>query len=242
MKNITYCLLFLFPLCTGCSSAYIPSSKNVPLFEEKGEVQIETGVSTNSLYLTGSYAFSDNYAVIANGSASYPALVGKPIRGYSETMIFLDGDVPHYSCEAGFGRYNLLPLSERRLEVFAGAGYGMSYSYFSEGNKGNYMQGFVQINTGKRYEHAEIGWALRAAYVGFQYQYEYHKSQFENGIRQPDKLIIEHGNIQTFHLEPLFVIRTGGRVKWFARTGLNLAFPFFDDTIFHFSTGLSCRF
>ena len=71
--KIQYCI-FLFVL-TSCSSAYIPSPKNMPLFEQKGELQIEAGTSTNSPFIIGSYAFSEKYAVIANGSISYPALL-----------------------------------------------------------------------------------------------------------------------------------------------------------------------
>jgi len=50
---------------------YIPSAKNIPLFEEKNEVQVEVGASTTSVYLTGGYAFSKKYAFVVNGSLSY---------------------------------------------------------------------------------------------------------------------------------------------------------------------------
>ena len=248
--------IFCIFLLTCCSSAYIPSAKNVPLFENKGESLIETGASTNSFYLNGSYAFSEKYAVIANGSISYPALVGKPIIKYNELTIFREGNVQHYSFETGIGRYNLLPPSNRRLEVFAGAGYGLKKSFWNNNNEQNYFQGFVQANIGKKYKHSEIGWSLRTAYSGFQYQHGYYKSQFdENGIYQGSQLILEHESYQTFHLEPLFVIRVGGQqLRWFARAGFNLAFPLSSTslietlgvdkgyTIFHFSTGLSFRF
>jgi len=51
MKKIHYYILFLLPLFTGCSSMYIPSTKPTPLFEEKGEVQVEIGTSINRPYL-----------------------------------------------------------------------------------------------------------------------------------------------------------------------------------------------
>ena len=93
MKIYHYILVFLL---SGCSSAYIPSSKNIPLFEEKGEIQIEAGASTNSVFAAGSYAFSEKFALIANGSMSYCYITGKPF-GWSSgepLSISFSGDVP----------------------------------------------------------------------------------------------------------------------------------------------------
>ena len=247
--KIFYCTIVL--LLVGCSSVHIPSPKNIPLFENKGEAQIETGVSTNSLYLAGNFAFSEKYAIIANGSISYPAIAGQSIVHYDELTLFLEGDIPHYSFEVGVGKYNLLPSSKRRLELFAGAGYGMSSYNFTKYPNQNYKQCFIQVNTGKRYNYLEVGWSLRSAFSGFHHQY---------GVSDKDKYGIEHEKYHAIHLEPLFVIRVGGqRVRWFARTGFNLAFPLSSNslietfvinkgyvnkgyTMFHFSTGISYRF
>ena len=241
MKIYPYILVFLL---SGCSSAYIPSPKNIPLFEEKGEYQIEAGASTNSVFAAGSYAFSEKFSLIANGSMSYCYILGKPF-GWSSgepLSISFSGDVPHRSIEAGIGRYNLLPSSQRRLEVFAGVGYGAAHSFNSE-YKQNYLLGFVQANTGKKYRHTEMGWSLRAAFSGFHESY---------GSTYPEYYYIENGKYQAFHLEPLFVIRTGGqRLKVSFRTGINLAFPLSFPSkivtlrgkegypVFHLSCGLS---
>jgi len=238
-----YYFIFLI-FIVSCSSAYIPSPKNVPLFENRGEVQLEVGTSTNSLYLTGNYAFSEKYAMITNGSISYPAIAGHSLSHINGLMTYFDGDTPHYAFEAGIGRYNLLLTSTRRLEIFAGAGYGSSNYNFTKYPHQRYFQGFVQANIGKRYQYADIGWSLRTAYSDFL------------------EIFIEHINYQVFHIEPLFVVRVGGQyMKWFFRCGINLAFPLssnsnihlpslsrshlFSDTgytIFHFSTGMSFRF
>jgi hypothetical protein len=50
---------------------YIPSVRNVPLFEEKGDAQAEATVSTNSLYFDAAYAFSDSYAFSLGTNTSY---------------------------------------------------------------------------------------------------------------------------------------------------------------------------
>jgi hypothetical protein len=242
--KIYYYTFVLF--LVGCSSVYIPSPKNIPLFENKGEAQIETGVSTNSLYMTGSYAFSEKYAIIANGSISYTAIAGQYILPHGEWTFYWKGDVPHYSFEAGIGRYNLLPSSERKLELFAGAGYGMSAHNFTKYPNQNYKQGFIQLNTGKRYNYVEVGWSLRSQFSRFDNQHFVWYDNHEYGL--------EHEKYNAIHLEPMFVIRVGGqRVKWFYRCGINLAFPLSSNsimktckieggyTLLHFSTGISYR-
>ena len=246
MKAIHYYFIFLLLIVSGCSSGYISSSKNVPLFEKKGEAQIEAGVSTNSIFLTGNYAFSEKYALIANGSMSYYYIFGPPNRSCGGELSFFCLDaVPHRSLEAGIGRYNLLPSSKRRLEVFAGTGYGAAHSFWNY-QKANYFQGFIQVNTGKRYKQVELGWSLRTAYSGF-----YSQNRRYRCFSGTCGYFIEHDNFQVFHLEPLFVFRTGGqRLKVSLRSGFNLAFLLSSPTsgldtnytILHFSTGLSYRF
>ena len=250
-----YSIYFLLFLLSGCSSAYIPSPKNVPLFEKKGEIQLEAGASTNSLYLSGSYAFSEKYALTTNISMSYCDITGKPIKSDIERIFFTDGDVPHRSLEMGLGRYNLFPLSKQRFEIFAGAGYGVSDSFFRH-YKNNYLYSFAQANTGLRSKHIEVGWSLRMSYSGFRYEEGNHKSQYDdNGVYQGNSLIIEHGNYQALIFESLFVFRFGGqRLKGFTRGGINLAYPtttteklttFGVDrgyTMFHLSAGVSYRF
>ena len=207
-KACQSCLFLL--LLTGCASEYIPSSKNIPLFEKKGEVLLEAGVSTNSAHLNGSYAFSEKYALIANGNISYTAIAGQYIRSYNELTIFTDGDIPHYAFEAGIGRYNLITSSERRLEVFAGAAYGKSPYNFTDYPNLRYLQGFLQINTGNRRKYLETGWAFRSAYSVFQ------KTYFERTDNW-NEYTLAHKNHPIFHLEPMFVVRVGGQhVKWFA--------------------------
>ena len=91
MKEKKFCLLFLLAILSGCVNIYISSPRNIPLFEEKGEVQIEVGANVTDIFVTGSYAFSDKYALIANGSLSYQNFLDlRDTRGmrYSETTLF----------------------------------------------------------------------------------------------------------------------------------------------------------
>ena len=156
---------------------------------------------------------------------------------------FTGGDIPHYAFGAGIGRYNLLPSSDRRLEVFGGAAYGKTL----ESPNPHYLQGFLQVNIGKRRRYLETGWAFRSAYSVF------HGMDSFWSEKKNEYIIKNH---QVFHLEPMFVVRVGGQhVKWFARIGTNLTFPLSSNsfinangpydrgyTILHFSTGVSYRF
>jgi hypothetical protein len=245
MKTYYYIFFVLFFL-SGCSAAYVPSSKNVPLFEEKGEVQIEAGASTNSLYAASSYAFSEKYALIANGSLTYSYMAGADIApgNGGETDIFAFSSTPHRSFEAGIGRYNLLPSFDRRLEVFAGAGYGTTGEGFEDyDEKWQYVSTFVQANIGKRYKRVELGWSLRTAYNFLHAQ---------NGLYRSSEYIIEHENFHNLFVEPLFVLRTGGQhVKFFFRSGLTIGFPLSSPAFYnaaellilsHLSVGMSYRF
>jgi len=235
---------------------YIPPPKNIPLFDEKGEVQIEIGASTNSLYLTGSYAFSEKYALIANGSMSYPGLFKYSNYGNFILDYLLEGPIPYRSFEAGIGRYNLFSSSSGKiLEVFVGAEYGLAYNLFERDDKINHLQGFVQVNTGKKINNFEIGWSLCVAYSSFHSQDVYYKSVFEKRNFIENRRFIDHLYFQVFHLEPLFFSKFGGeRLQGFLRCGFNLTFPTTNPslittvgvekgyTLIHLSMGLSYRF
>jgi hypothetical protein len=192
--------------------------------------------------MVGNYAFSEKYALMATGSMSYKTIFSNysSSGSYITDYIGIGFPVKFHAFEFGIGRYNILPYSNRLLEVFVGAGYGMGYN--STITKQNFLQGFAQLNIGKKLNHVEIGWSLRTAFSGFHSQ-----------VKMSD--MIEHERYQAIHLEPQFLIRVGGqRVRWFYRSGLNLAFPLSSNsmmkaididpghTILHFSTGISYRF
>jgi len=50
---------------------YIPAMPSLPLLEDKGDAQIDFSASTTSLRLSGNYAFSNKFAVMANGNLSF---------------------------------------------------------------------------------------------------------------------------------------------------------------------------
>jgi len=234
---------------------YIPSPKNTPLFEEKGEVQIEVGASTNSIFLTGNYAFSEKYAFISNGCLSFRNFssiydIGD-IRSYNELTIFTSGYGAHRSFEAGLGRYNIFPTLPHRIETFLVLGYG-SCDYDNKDYYSEYLQGYFQMNIGKRFKHFEIGWSVHLAYSHFYCKYA-------DYVPQPDLMLnkreIIYKNFGTINPGALLFLKFGGsNLKSFFRSGFNLTYPLtsnalinnsnFDGgyTRFHLSIGLSYRF
>ena len=258
MKKVRIEFVFLAVL-SSCSSMYIPSPKNIPLFEEKGEVQIEAGTSTNSIFAAGSYAFSEKYAFITNFNVSFRNFSKKydfgPDWHYAEFYIFPmpGGSFAHRSIETGIGRYNMASSSSWKREIFAGTGYGWA----NEGKdwKNRYLQGFVQANAGKRFKNFEIGNSLRLS--GSYFMYQMPERDYSTGV---GKDVILYRNFVVGHAEWLMCIRFGGKyLKGFVRSGLNFAYPlylssseyktiwlsrgrYWNFTLYHISIGISYRF
>lgn len=63
-------LILVTQLCS-CSTMYIPIMPDAPLHDEKGDIQLSAGASTNSIHFSSNYAFSDNYALQYNGNFSF---------------------------------------------------------------------------------------------------------------------------------------------------------------------------
>ena len=251
MRTIAYFLFVFLPFIVGCSSMYIPSPKPTPLFASKGEAQVEIGTSINSPFITGGYAFSEKYALIASGSLSYRNFMNVYERPYVEFDIlpFPDGAFAHRAVELGIGRYDMLSSSRHKMELFAGVAYGNANE---DKVRNSYYQCFLQANTGNRNKHFEIGGAFRLAFSWFDYL---GPAYYPTGYRREDM----HQKFGAAHIEPLFFMKFGGEnLKGSFRAGGNLALPFnfsnsyVDDwynrsgfweyTIFHLSLGLSYRF
>jgi len=220
MKTIIFFIFLSFSL-SGCALMYIGSPKNVPLFEEKGEGQIEAGISTNSIFATANYAFSEKYSFIINGCWSYGNFtkwkdLGALSSGGEISIFGGEGDAVHRSIEAGLGRFNL-SQSNYCLEIYAGAGYGSSYDDYYECK---YILGFVQSNFGKKFKRMDTGGSLRLGYSNWQ----------SNEIIEDTgwfKIISYKGNI---HLEPLIFVRVGGKhLKASFRGGFNILIPFLNQ-------------
>ena len=237
MKPARYCFFVCLPLFTGCASVYMPSPASIPLFEEKGETQIEAGVSTNSIFVVGNYAFSEKYALIANGNLSF-------YNFSSDLTIYPFYDVAHRSIETGLGRYNMIQNFKLPLEIFTGIRYGNA-DRFTEArleDKMWYLQSFIQVNFGKRSKYNEIGSSSRVAFSYISFAEMERKSSD-----------IFYTDFSSLHLEQLCFFRFGGEhLKVTIRVGMSIMYPLFSYTSnkfdseliihLHHSVGLSYHF
>jgi len=194
MKRFLFLIIPL--LMQACSTMYIPSSKSAPLLGKTGETQIEAGMSTNSVYLSGGYAFSEKYALTVHGNMSFrnfskgydyfnrdgepvsaPLVPYKPLIPPIDWFYFIESSAfKHRYLEGSVGRYNMTPSSKWKTELFTGAGYGYAVeeNFFRTANssetgvyKNKYWLGFVQGNIGKSRKILEHGFSLRLAFSGF---------------------------------------------------------------------------
>ena len=233
---------------------YIPSSKPTPLFENKGDAQIEIGTSINSPFVIAGYAFSEKYALIASGSLSYRNFMNVIERhpGEFDIMPIPNGSFAHRAVELGIGRYNMGSSLRQKLELFAGTVYGNAKE--AKDWKNNYYQCFVQANIGYKKTHFELGGSFRLAFSLFDYQQPV--SDYPNGFRRD---YILRNTFGVAHAEPLLFMKFGGeQLKGCFRVGGNVAIPFLSSsnyeiiwrdgdlnrnyTMFHLSIGLSYYF
>jgi len=249
MSKILYTIV-IFSLCTSCASEYISSPMNIPLFEEKGEALVEAGISTNSVFVNASYAFSEKYAAILSSDISFYNFSDisdfAPVRG-GEAVIFPTGGdiVAHRTIEAGLGRYNIANVENWHLECFVGLRYGEADNTKKENTHNYYfnnwyLQSFVQINWGKKIKWSELGWVARIAY-------SYHENGDVQTYHYSKELKYTYSNFNMFHLEPLYFVRFGGKhLKATIRAGFNAGLAWSNGVELygnpHLSAGLSYRF
>jgi len=247
MKKVLYLLPFLL---SGCSSMYIPQMANAPLFEEKGETQVELSVSTNSAYASFGYACSDKYAVVLNGNMSFGNLTDyndifthKDSSRAKYTDISVYGRYAHKYLEGAVGRYNLLQSDSYKLEAFVGAGYGIAEE---KSYRNRYGLAFAQVDFGQEVKKFEWGLSMRLA------------SSLHNLDWTDDYGKSFDKKFSMVHLEPMAFCRVGGEhVSFVPKIGVSLpitspAFElvegaikdsdYYRTTVLHVSLGVRFKF
>lgn len=210
------CLLPLF--LASCSSMYIPSMSNVPLFNEKGDAQIELSASTNSMQLSADYAFSDNYALLFNTNMSYgnfsdynDIFTRKDAHTESHEYLTIDlttyGRYKHKYVELAAGKYDLLSHESWKLETFLGCGYG----YANESPYSNsYVIPFVQADLGQHFRIFDWGGSFRFS------------SSFHSFKGEDDSNCSFSEHFSILHFEPMLFWRVGGEhFKFIHKFGLS---------------------
>ncbi len=206
MRNFTLPLILLslslLLFLPGCGpSAYMPTTPNVPMFTQKGELSAGGHVTLKgNITFNTAYAVSDHFAVMLNGS-----ILNSERR---------KRDMRYNQLEAGGGYFTTFgPNNNRILEIYGGLGGGSSDRTEKEENHENgiitynrheatYNKYFLQVNfSSKRKKSLQLfgkefplnyGTALRASYV------DMHKYTLNNVAGQ------EEDNI---FLEPIFYTR-----------------------------------
>jgi hypothetical protein len=220
----------------SCSSIYIPATRSIPLLEKKGEFQGEAGISTNSIYANGSYAFTNNIAASINGNLSYRNFSNRydaftdKYEPPPTSSSYLFGPPPdrrgkfsHRYGEVSVGKINMLPnilsVLPMKLEIFGGMGIGRAtdIDQFKDDNryKSDYYAFFGQGNFGIKHRIFEAGGSIRLAYSHFNYTadiYDYWKSEY----------VLYQKKVDVLHAEPMLFARVGkGNLKFVARIGVN---------------------
>lgn len=259
-------LLFL----SACSSIYIPSMPSLPLLEEKGDAQIEFSASTNSLRLSGNYAFSDKYAVIVNSYLSYKNFTNHydiftKEDSDRESIFFVTnyGEFANKYAEIGIGRYNIIQkdsLARKRFkfEIITGMGYGHATDQ-KWGTplqyEAKYYLGYVQPNIGLTINTFEFGMGLRLASSFYDYRYQ----TYSSNSGQNKEILSQNTKFTMFLVEQMVMLRFGGEnFKFVLQGGVSLPFTLqsldginpewgiidgnVNSTYVHFSIGINYKF
>lgn len=222
------CLL----ICSSCTSIYLPTSRNTPLFTGRGEFQTNVSVG-NGTNLQAAYAFTDHVAIMMNG------LYANSRTGYNYAYR------RNYSGEAGLGYFS---NGKYNFETFAGYGIGKGEGQDStlaflfnlsieERASGAYKKIFLQPTIGRNIKNFQLALTTRFSFLDF--------SEIElsyNGEPQPTK------EQELIFLEPSFTARyfTSPRpnvIFVFAQVGANIPLLdsdriAFDYSVLNYSVGI----
>lgn len=251
MKKV-FCILPLF--LSGCASMYVPPMTNAPLFQEKGEKQVELSLSSNSIQSSVAYAITDNLAAQVSGNMSYGNVSnyndiftkeGSSKVNWADVSCY--GMYSHKYVEGAIGMYDLLHNENFKMETFVGGGYGKANEEnFEDTYHNNYALAFAQVNFGQRLKVFDWGATLRlsASLHDFDWTTDENKS-------------FAH-NFSILHVEPSAFCRIGGEhIKFVPRIGLSMPiktseFSYLEDnikdsdyyrtTLIHFSLGVHFSF
>lgn len=191
MKNLLFYAIGIFLLFSSQAchrNIYTPNAHNVPLFQEKGDVQMNLGFSN----IQAALAVSDNVGVMFNTQLG--------TKGYSESILSIgeDQSTKRNLFELGGGYFNKLD-SDFVFEVYAGAGLGkISFDnredmVFDKYNAKS-SRLFLQPGIGYSNDFIDLAFSLRFTHLNFhnadisEYVYNPEESYFtDNDLNQLDK-------------------------------------------------------
>jgi len=162
-----FCIVFILIL-HGC--AYYPQLTDIPLISEKGDLQVDAGITTCiSANTTASYGLTDKIAMQVFGNIG-PFSYGLYNKKAPQTIGYIEPDCYYFQIAAG--PYKKLK-NGNILELYNGIGYGYGEAN-DEGTHtvghltGNYQIVFSQLNygvTNRRFLNSDVGISLKAGYM-----------------------------------------------------------------------------
>lgn len=222
----TVCIVFL----SSCAPIYVPSVRNTPLFNGRGEFQGSAFIGTG-IDLQGALALSDHIGVIGNYSflnetRNDPSDLNQKFKRKNN---FFEGGVGYYKASR-----------TGRVELYVGYGQGKStttgqYGFLGLGQQevivtGKYNRIFIQPSIGTNYGGFNLAFTPRFSLVNFK--------EFQSGaiVETPEEgahLFIEPAATARFRL--------GGNLNGMFQLGLNMPMPndaFFDYVPIQASIGI----
>ncbi len=166
MKFLLFSMAFV---CASCVSMYVPSARNVPMFEEKGDFQACASLG-NGLNVNTAYAFTNHLSIYASGLYANNKTISPEYWRI------------HKSADIALGFY--ANKKKMAFEVVSGYGLGNGFgkskkyepqdffewlflSVDDEEAKGKYQKAFLQPSIGFRHKRAQFIGTFRFSYVDF---------------------------------------------------------------------------
>jgi len=228
-----YPIITVLSVLYSCSpSTYIRNAVNVPLFEDKKELQVTGYLNPTRLELQTAYSINSNLGVMANGYVGFSkAVLNKSIGTYDA-----------YLYDLGLGY--LTRIGDRNLvEIFLGAGQGWVHGKNIERHWGGLFGGgqwnlewldyqtdfskyFFQFNYAYVLPNWKLGFSFRNSLVHYKnYEYAIIKDDYVNlggEIFFTDS--ISQKDLTGYVLDPIVNIQWGRkRFKIVSQIGLSLS-------------------
>ncbi|MEI9919473.1 MAG: hypothetical protein WDO14_11795 [Bacteroidota bacterium] len=219
----------------GCSPAYVPNSRNVPLFEKGAELAVNASYGFSGTEVQVAYSITDHIAAMANVSAKWKTL-DQPVDDSIKRR--------HFFGEAGLGYY--LAKEDYRFELFGGYGKGKSLSnagrVLDEQERlasGRYDRIFIQPSISTNFEKFNLIFTSRVSFVNFT-SFTPYPDQSYSFLFKPVK------GYHTF-FEPSITGRfpMGNILRGYFQGGVNVAlrdyYYYYNYSGLHFAVGLQLR-
>src|SRR4030095_5082400 len=159
MKKHIIVTLFVLSgiIFNSCTTVYVPSEVNTPVFKGKNEFRAGVSYGNSGLNVQTAYSFTDHLGLIASGSY---------INSKNS-----NGSLYQKYGEFGIGYFKMLKKNNINFEVFTGIGFGNAHSTdhsFSElSESGKYYKIFLQPDMTLMAGGIDIAFAIRFHYLGY---------------------------------------------------------------------------